>query len=80
MKIDRELAKTICAAIIQHIHNLEMDPDQSSIPAIITVDVQKLHAWMLGCPRPITDVAEILDAMGYNNFCQEIVTATKSSG
>ena len=78
MKVDRELAKTISAAIIQHMQKstIEMNPDQSIIPAIITVDMQKLHAWLLRCPRQITDIGEILEAMGYNNFCQQVVTAT----
>jgi hypothetical protein len=72
VRVDRELAIAICTTVVQQM------PRLTNIPSTVTVDVQKLNAWIQACPRPITDDAEAIQAaMGHDNFCHVVVTATK---
>lgn len=72
----RELSKALCVTLVQHMQN---DQSLSGIEAL-AVDLQKLRSWLASCPLSVLTDATLLDsAMGYNNFCLDIVTATSSS-
>ena len=74
MEANREMSKLVCVAL------LEILQTQHSAATIdsIAVDVAKLRSWLASNPG-ITDAAGLDSAMGYNNFCLDVVTATRSS-
>jgi hypothetical protein len=77
---ERDLAKALCAYLVQY---LTLNPDMKCLPAIISIDMHRLHSWLLqnqqACPDLFCDKTQLDAALGYNNFCCEVVTSTKSS-
>lgn len=71
----RELAKDICALII-----LRLDADLDMIPAAaISVDLLRLYSWLCDAKANgvvLHDEGVLAAAMGYNNFCTEVVSET----
>lgn len=73
-EVDRKLSKALCVVLVKY---MQAHKSQFTVDKIV-VDMTRLRAWLDSNPE-ITD-ADVLDsALGYNNFCKEIVTATKSS-
>jgi hypothetical protein len=76
MERDRELSKAVCVAVVQH---MQSHPNwANTIVDVLTVDMKKLRSW-LHENTGITDATLLGSAMGYNNFCMDVVTATRSS-
>jgi hypothetical protein len=69
---ERDLAKAICVAIIKYMQTNR----PPNLTTHVTVDLHKLHTWFINSPQ-ILDVDMLEAAMGYNNFCLEVVTTTK---
>ena len=66
--MERELSKTICVSLIQH---LQKHPNCSI--DVLTVDMKKLRSWFLS-NKEISNKEILESAMGYNNFCLDIVS------
>ena len=74
MERDRELFKAVCVAVVRH-----MQGHPEWVEDELTVDTKRLRSWLLANTGMSTD-AEVLDsAMGYNNFCMDVVSATRPS-
>ena len=75
----RELAKTLCASMVRYI----LESKETGI-SNISIDVPQLVAWASNTSPEvieglIDDDGKLRAALGHNNFCMDIVTATKSS-
>ena len=72
----RELAKDICALIV-----LRLDANQDMIPSTsINVDLLRLYSWLCDARANgvvLHDESVLAAALGYNDFCKEIVSETR---
>jgi hypothetical protein len=77
LDVDRELAKSVCAAIVNFITSNPSVAKSFTMTAL-TIDMLRLCEWTeTSCLPSTADQQELLAAMGYNNFCLEVVTATR---
>lgn len=71
---NRELAKHLCMNVFKQIH---AHPDVSH-PVTLTLDVAKMREWYASLPPSIVsslvqDESLLESAMGYENFCMDVV-------
>jgi len=72
MHSDRELAKAICVLVLQY---MQGDPGRPPPTTNLLINMKKLHDWYMSCPKEVICERDFLEAaMGYNNFCLEVVT------
>lgn len=74
MEVDRELAKIICVTLI---HYMKTNQDIQFSNNIV-IDMQFLNSWLTTLsPEIISNQSKLLAAVGYNNFCMDVVKIIK---